>query len=199
MANFTLFTLLTLFWRNNSKKKSVYSYTKNWYTSIFESLTSIQFFEYFRMSKNKFEGIFQVLYLDTTNISKKDFKRNLFYLSFIYRSLECLTSIRELFGIPLATTFRIIEKTSNFINSVSIKYIRLPGLNEFNILEAGFRSLADFPGTILAIDGTHIPITALSVSQNLYYNRKKFFPLNVLALVDHEKKKIYHHWLWFKS
>ena len=109
------------------------------------------------------------------------------FLSYAGHS-NVLRSIRELFGIPLATTFRIIEKASNFINSVSIKYIRLPGLNELNFLEAGFRSLADFPGTILAIDGTHISITAPSVSQNLYYNRKKFFSLNVLALVDHGKK-----------
>ena len=112
MANFTLFTLLTLFWKNNSKKKRVYvySYTKNWYTSISESLTPIQVYEYFRMSKNKFEGIFQVIYLDTTNISKKDFKKNLLiFLSYIGHS-NVLCSIRKLFGIHLATTFRIIEK-----------------------------------------------------------------------------------------
>ena len=121
------------------------------------------------------------------NISKKIFKRNLLvFISYTCHS-NALHSIRELFEIPLATTFRIIEKTSNFINSVSIKYIRLPRLNESNIIEASFRSLTDFPGTILGIDGTHISITAPSVSQNLYYNRI-FFPLNVLALVDHEKK-----------
>ena len=91
---------------------------KNWYTSIFESLTPIQFYEYFRMSKNKFEGIFQVLYLDTTNISKKDFKRNLLIFLFYTGHSNVLRSIRELFGIPLATPFRIIEKqVASFIQS----------------------------------------------------------------------------------
>lgn len=71
MANFALSTLVTLFWRNDSKNKRVYLYTRNWYTSLFETLTQIQFYEYSRMSKNKFEDIFQVSYLDTTNISKK--------------------------------------------------------------------------------------------------------------------------------
>ena len=48
---------------------------KEWYTSISESLIQIQFYDYFRMSENKFEGVFQVLYLDTTNISNKFSKK----------------------------------------------------------------------------------------------------------------------------
>ena len=79
---------------------------KNRYTSIFESQTQIQFYEYFRLSKNKLEFISKLLYLDTTNILKKNFKGNLFiFLSYTDPS-NVLCNVPELFRIILVTSFK---------------------------------------------------------------------------------------------
>lgn len=55
--------------------------------------------------------------------------------------------------------------------SVLFKYIRLPGWNELNFLDIGFKSFANFPGTKLATYGTYIRIAAPSQSPNICYNR----------------------------
>ena len=58
-------------------------------------------------------------------------------------------------------------------------------------LSNGFLRYGNINGTILAIDGTHMPIRRPKVNGTNYYNRKIFYSLNVLALVDHNKKFIF--------
>ena len=51
--------------------------------------------------------------------------------------------------------------------------IKWPTGNRYEDVMAGFEEKHDIPGVVGAIDGTHIPIKALSENQQDYINRKK--------------------------
>ncbi|XP_044049156.1 putative nuclease HARBI1 [Siniperca chuatsi] len=47
-----------------------------------------------------------------------------------------------------------------------------------------FMQIASFPGVIGVIDGTHIKITATSVNENVYVNRKRYHSINTQVVFD---------------
>ncbi len=47
-----------------------------------------------------------------------------------------------------------------------------------------FMQIASFPGVVGAIDGTHINITAPSVNENVYVNRKRYHSINTQVVFD---------------
>ncbi|MBN3306434.1 HARB1 nuclease, partial [Amia calva] len=51
-------------------------------------------------------------------------------------------------------------------------------------LKEEFHRIAGFPGVIGCIDGTHIPITAPSVNEGDYVNRKSFHSITVQIICD---------------
>ena len=48
--------------------------------------------------------------------------------------------------------------------------------------------MSSYNGTILAIDATHIRINKPVLNRIKYFNRKKYYSLNVLMLTYHNKK-----------
>ncbi len=69
----------------------------------------------------------------------------------------------ELFDVSTGKVFKAVEKITYFIYSVSNKFIFLPDTTELTELSKGFSSLGRVEGTVLAIDGTHIPFKLLNI------------------------------------
>ncbi len=79
----------------------------------------------------------------------------------------------------------------NLILLFRSEFIRLPLAEVFDRLSIGFGKCSSFPGTIIAIDGSHIPITNLPDSANRFINRKGTSSLNFLVAADCDFKMRY--------
>ena len=157
-------------------------YSNDWTKNI-KNMSNRQFEETFRMKKLVFDKLLKYIKDNSClNISKNHLIIFIFYISHIstYRKL------REIFGIPYATIFRIVKNVSNIVYKLATAEIIFPEPHEYEELKQGFYQIASISGTIMAIDGTHIPITRPKINPYAYYNRKSFFSINVVCLVDHK-------------
>ena len=48
--------------------------------------------------------------------------------------------------------------------------------------------MGNVSGTVLSVDGMHVPITAPRESPECYYNRKQYYSINLLIATDAKKK-----------
>ncbi|KAK4312648.1 hypothetical protein Pmani_015944 [Petrolisthes manimaculis] len=58
------------------------------------------------------------------------------------------------------------------------------GMLEVIATKQNFYRVANFPNVIGLIDGSHIPIAAPSLNEDIYVNRKNFHSLNIQAVCD---------------
>ena len=65
-------------------------------------------------------------------------------------------------------------------------------IQEFECEETGLGN-HKLPNVIGVIDGSHIPIHAPSKNGARYVNRKSFHSINLLRIVDHQKRFTYIH------
>lgn len=82
---------------------------------------------------------------------------------------------------------RNLHLVCNEIVKLSAKYIRFPKTPaEISSCKVDFMHKLGMPGVFSAVDGTHIAIVHPPEAQNgfLYYNRKSFYSLNVLAVCN---------------
>ena len=170
------------------KIKRVFHYSSEWQSRIFDGMNPLQFHEHFRMSKEQFHLTLNLFRQNESNMSSTELKLNLLIFLYFLGHTSVLRCMRELFGLPLSNIFRWVKILGFFFQENSHRFIKLPGLRECNHLSQGFQLLGDIEETILAIDGTHIPIKRPAVRGHLYYNRKKIHSLNILAAVDYQKK-----------
>ena len=111
--------------------EKVKCYSQNWSTNIFNRMENLEFQEQFRMDKQKFLSLMDILYPLTRRISRNLFKiRVLMFLSFIGQD-ETYRSLREQYGIPLTTITRYTYYISNFLVSMSHEFIKLPSPAEY--------------------------------------------------------------------
>lgn len=158
-------------------------YTTEWLKNI-EQMSPSQFYETFRMSSECFEKLIQKINISGTAISNLRMKVIVFV--FYISHISTYRKLREIFGIPHATLHRIINEISKAIHKIAVKEICFPKPEEYAVLKNGFASLSEVEGAILAIDGTHIAINRPSVANPFdYYNRKGYFSINFICLVDH--------------
>ena len=75
-----------------------------------------------------------------------------------------------------------------FLFSISAVFVKLPAEDEFELLENGFRTVDSMPNTILAIDGTYIPINIPNINGEECFNRKGFYNINVIVTADYKKR-----------
>jgi hypothetical protein len=112
---------------------------------------------------------------------KKDFLMLVYYTAYniSYRS------VGEKFGIPSTTVFRhinyLLMKFNRIIGPI---YIKRPLASEMPLLSAKFSAISDLRGSILAIDGTHIPIDAPADCPERYVNRKGWHSVVMQLVVD---------------
>lgn len=62
-------------------------------------------------------------------------------------------------------------------------FIRWPRAEEVPAAQQQFHQLADFPGVVGAVDGTHVRIQAPSEHEGSYVNRKNYHSINVQVIV----------------
>lgn len=70
------------------------------------------------------------------------------------------------------------------------RYIKWPELHAMVNFERDFRQLSNFPGTIGAIDGCHIAISASIKNSDSYINRKGYHSIVLQGICDYKLRFI---------
>ena len=140
------------------------------------------------MNRSEFNEILEILYTKAINITKDTFRRDLLLFLTYTGHTVVYRLIRELFGISLTTAFRLINRMTNFIYLHAQDYVFLPNRNELEELATGFEQLGNISGNVLSIDGTFIRIKKPVLNGEKYFNRKKYYAINILMLVDYKKR-----------
>ena len=154
-------------------------YTDEWTTRI-KKMTDIQFHDNFRMSRSIFKRLQEKINSETTeNITERDPLIFLFFVSHV----QTYRKMRENMGQSHATVFRTIRRVAEVLHSIAKSEIKFPSESEYADLKDGFLEFSDVYGCVLAIDGTHIPITRPKGGPFNYYNRMGFFSINMLCLL----------------
>ena len=81
----------------------------------------------------------------------------------------------------------VSKEMSQFVDAITAKaskYIYLPRNREVAKIKNDFYMVAEFPGIVGCVDGSHILIVAPHLDELVYVNRKGFHSLNIQAVCD---------------
>jgi hypothetical protein len=98
--------------------------------------------------------------------------------------------IADTFGLSQPSVSRAISDVSTALVKRAGNYITFPKEPKLSEIKGNFYSVANFPGVIGLIDGTHIRIQAPSDHEDQYVNRKGYHSINVQVIVDCDDKFI---------
>ncbi|XP_066585161.1 uncharacterized protein [Prorops nasuta] len=104
----------------------------------------------------------------------------LWYMS----NTEPLRTIADRFDVSISSVFRVIRRVTSWLLSKLVNNIKWPSENRINSIKRGFYSKKGLNNCIGAIDGCHIKVEKPPHNGKDYYNRKKFYSLNLQAVVD---------------
>ncbi|KAI5151440.1 hypothetical protein ENBRE01_2140 [Enteropsectra breve] len=95
-------------------------------------------------------------------------------------------AVAEKFGEPSSTIFDNLKSLINDFNELlGPIYIKLPQrAEEMRVLADKFSNISNLNGTILTVDGTHIPIDAPKYNSSQYINRKGWHSAVYQIVVD---------------
>ncbi|XP_052900977.1 putative nuclease HARBI1 [Anopheles moucheti] len=154
------------------------------------SLDDSAFRNNFRISKQLFIDILRKI---TPIISPKH-NRGLTVKQKLAASLKFLAQgsyqrgVGNDFTVPIgqSTFSEIFEETLCALEN-TLKHVITLEMTEEEQADARrfFYEKSGIPGAVLAIDGTHIRITAPHENPVMYYNRKGFYSMNALLICDH--------------
>ncbi|XP_045106180.1 putative nuclease HARBI1 isoform X2 [Portunus trituberculatus] len=103
-----------------------------------------------------------------------------FYASGSFQSV-----LADTYGLTQGCVSRVINRVKDVLYTASLRETRIPrGLEEARVTKRKLYGIANFPNVIGIIDGTHIPIAAPPVDEELYINRKNFHSLNIQVVCN---------------
>ncbi|XP_071651150.1 putative nuclease HARBI1 [Temnothorax longispinosus] len=94
-------------------------------------------------------------------------------------------SIHTRFGVGKATAIRAVRRVTQALCGLASIFIQWPTEEKIEEIKQGFSHVGAFPGTIGAIDGTHINIPALKKNPEAYINRKGHYSIQTQVVCDH--------------
>lgn len=109
-------------------------------------------------------------------------RKMLIFLYFLGRKIS-YDDLAIRFGISKKTSYMWTQEMCTIILTKKEQFIKMPELNEFQELSDAYRSISRLDGTIMSLDGTHVPITCPDNSTR-YINRKGAASLSFLCAVD---------------
>ncbi|XP_066589549.1 putative nuclease HARBI1 [Prorops nasuta] len=168
------------------------------YLHIIENYTENEFKKHFRLSRTIVQQI--ISDLESSNIipsysfGPKYISAKLSFLLFLWfiSNTEPLRTLADRFNISISSVFRVVRRVAKFLVEKSNEIISWPKTNELIAhISDNFQQKRGIPKVIGAIDSTYIAIKRPQERCNEYCNRKKFFSINLMAVVDADMKFIY--------
>jgi hypothetical protein len=172
--------------RTRSPKPRVYRpLTNGWLADFVPSLPDEEFRLRFRGSRTGFQFIESLVVAAVPEQDRRKTRNQLLLCLYFLGHKVTLQELSDLFGIPKTSCWRAISELTKLITGrLAMRVIRLPSVDEMEALAAKFALLRPIQGTILAVDGTHLPIEAPLTCPERYVNRKGWHSVNVQVVVD---------------
>ncbi|XP_038073863.1 putative nuclease HARBI1 [Patiria miniata] len=102
---------------------------------------------------------------------------------------ESMRGIADRFDVAKSSVHIVVHKLTHHVaHKLAQKYINWPTPHLMPSVTSDFKSRANFPGVLGALDGSHIPIEAPSAHQLEYNNRKMTHSVILQAVCDNSKK-----------
>ncbi|XP_072168923.1 putative nuclease HARBI1 [Diadema setosum] len=95
-----------------------------------------------------------------------------------------------------ASMSRCIAQVSDALSRRLPDFVRLPDEDERRRSKMRFFEIAEFPGVVGVIDGTHVKIIAPTEHEDQFVNRKRYHSINVQVVMDAECKLININACW---
>lgn len=163
---------IVLYFLLSRKKRGKYFRSEHWASRFTQQNLDIQFKEDLRVSREEFNYLVGLIYLESENISKAFITEALIiFLLFTTSPLTYRQLARE-YGKSTTFIRSKIQLIMEILYKSHDKYIFLPTIDEFETISSNFQELSSIQGTLMCIDGTHIEITAPGVEPAKYYNYK---------------------------
>ena len=108
------------------------------------------------------------------------------YLWYISNTIT-YRQLGNLFGVSKASAWRVVNRVSAWVLSISHLYIKWPEGNQVLTAASKFEMIKGIPHIIGAIDGTHVTIKAPRENKADYFDRKKNYSLVLQAIVNADK------------
>ncbi|KAI5155309.1 hypothetical protein ENBRE01_3511, partial [Enteropsectra breve] len=174
--------LLILMFRNE------YAHSREWCNLYVSESLDIQFHNNFKMTKTEFTSIVQIIHNTSPQLTIGFIKESLFI--FIYYSTRTITyrDIGDKFGRSTHYCRHCIKTIARIFYGLRSTYICLPAETEYAALDTTWQTYSELKGTILAVDGTHISISALNQNQERYIDRHSDYSINYLITCDGNEK-----------
>ena len=163
------------------------------YLDVVSKYSDRDFWRHFRCTRSTFELIISHL--------KMDCDQNVYVGGHLPMSVEemllitlqylgnqgSMRLLADKFGRSDSSICKTIEKVCTFFFENQSKFVKWPETHELEKNAKNFKDRAGFPGTIGAIDGTHIAVHPPAAQQKAYLNYKRFHSIVLMAVVLPDK------------
>ncbi|XP_025195888.1 protein ALP1-like [Melanaphis sacchari] len=200
------FSYLTYLYLRNQQRRQFWVHPINserqshgHYFQLYKQLRkdNVKFFNYFRMSISSFDELLSYIENDIkrqdTNMRIAIQPEEKLVITLRYLATGC--SLKELhynFRIGKSTASEIVRTVCKSIWCIlKEKCIPIPDKNTWITIAEEFKTRANFPNCIGAVDGKHIRVIKPERSGSLYMNYKHFFSIGLLAIADTNYRFIY--------
>ncbi|KAI5150496.1 hypothetical protein ENBRE01_1532 [Enteropsectra breve] len=167
------------------KKRSTL-YDETWYKMSLKEYDNSQFEATYRMPRLCMTFI-EEIFFSRSLLVKSDENLKYFHM-LVYFSMYSISyrALGEKFGVTITKTFYHLRRIKTIFNRViGPIYIKRPqGTDEYIELASKFSTNRGLIGTILAVDGTHIPIEAPKHHATQYINRKGWYSIVFQLVAD---------------
>ncbi|XP_066600049.1 putative nuclease HARBI1 [Prorops nasuta] len=175
--------------RNTEKLKLTYN--KGFFEKIIPNYTDNQFFSHFRMDKETFMTLEQLLRPQINENKTTPFRKKILLTIWILASPESFRSACDRFGLSKSSGWKHFKDVLSAIKKLMPCFIKWPSYHELIESEQVFLKRCNgFRGVIGAIDGCHVLIKQPPGNANDYYNRKDFHSIVLQGTCDHSGKFI---------
>ncbi|XP_018404592.1 PREDICTED: putative nuclease HARBI1 [Cyphomyrmex costatus] len=188
--NDALFFPLIRYLTSGHKKQKVKNYLR-----IVASWTNSEFKEHLRLSRRTtyqlIDELEQSSYIPCHSFGMRPISVELSFIIFLWflSNTEPLRTIADRFDISISSVFRVIRRVLAWILT-KIYIIKWPQGNEIQTVCNQFFLKRGIPKVLGAIDCTHIRIKKPTENESDYCNRKKYFSVNLQAVVDPQMRFI---------
>lgn len=164
------------------------------YLNLIPLYSDADFFRHFRVTRTTFQYL--SVYLQNSSFRSQV----IFHGGFepmtvnetLYINLQYLGNqgsmrlLADKFNRTESTICNVIDEFCKFMLNKQSDFIKFQSREQIRLVASKFKSKANFPGVVSALDGCHIPFHPKSPNQVPYRNYKKFysFPLMAAALPD---------------
>ncbi len=164
-------------------------------TNPFDVYNDVEFYARFRLIRSVVVDLVNLVrdrleHLTARNSMVPELLQVLVALRY-YATGSHLRVIGDTFGIHISTTSRIVQNVTSAIIEHLDEHVQMPTVRNIAEAKQEFYGIANFPGVIGVIDGTHIRMQRpANMNDQPFINRKGYCSINVQAVCDARRRFI---------